>query len=275
MKHLLMLLPLALAACTATSDSPPPAPTATAPGPANTAPAVSSATLARFHWQLQDAVDGDNRRMDGLFGDTQPPLQLDFTADRVNASHACNAIGASYRIVEDHLDTEMMMHTMMACPDPILMARESAISKLLQEKPTLILSGTDETPSLVLTAPSGQTMTFAGTPTAETRYGGPGETVFLEVAADEVPCNHPLMPGKTCLQVRERHYDAQGLVSGEPGPWQPLQQEIEGYTHEAGVRNVLRLKRYTIKNPPADAPALAYELDMVVESEAPKADAPQ
>jgi len=30
---------------------------------------------------------------------------------------------------------------------------------------------------------------------------------------------------------------------------------------------VLRLKRYRIANPPADAPSQAYVLDMVVESE--------
>ena len=42
--------------------------------------------------------------------------------------------------------------------------------------------------------------------------------------------------------------------------------DIEGYAHEAGIRNVLRVKRYTIKNPPADGSSLAYVLDMVVES---------
>jgi len=39
-----------------------------------------------------------------------------------------------------------------------------------------------------------------------------------------------------------------------------------GYTHEDGVRNVVRVKRYTIANPPADASSNAYVLDMVVES---------
>jgi hypothetical protein len=33
------------------------------------------------------------------------------------------------------------------------------------------------------------------------------------------------------------------------------------------VRNVLRVKRYPIEHPPADAPDSAYVLDMVVESE--------
>ena len=51
------------------------------------------------------------------------------------------------------------------------------------------------------------------------------------------------------------------------GEWQFLYQDIEGYAHEPGMRNVLRLNRYTIANPPADGSSVAYVLDMVVESE--------
>jgi hypothetical protein len=94
--------------------------------------------------------------------------------------------------------------------------------------------------------------------------------VFLEVAPQTVPCRHPPVPDKTCLQVRERRYDANGLRASEPGPWQPLQQDIEGYVHQPGVRNVLRVKRYPLKRPPADAPSSAYVLDLVVESETVK-----
>jgi hypothetical protein len=67
--------------------------------------------------------------------------------------------------------------------------------------------------------------------------------------------------------VRELHYDANGLRTGEPGAWTLLYQPIDGYTHEPGIRNVLRVKRYTIADPPADAPSRALVLDMVVESD--------
>lgn len=269
MKALLLLLPFALAACTAPDSTAPASP------PADTAakaPTASTTTLSRHHWQLHDAVDPGHQRLDGLFSDQSKPLQLDFTADQIRVTHACNTISGSYHIVDGHLDSGPLLQTMMACPDPVLMERESTIKELLQGKPTLILSGTDDAPLLVLAAASGQTLTFAGQPTAETRYGGPGETVFLEVAPQTVPCQHPLIPDTTCLQVRERHYGANGVAVGEPGPWQPLQQEIDGYAHEPGTRNVLRLKRYTLQNPPADAPSTAYVLDMVVESEVVKTD---
>ena len=263
MKNFLWLLPLVLAACMAAPESDT---QAAAPAPANRMP-TSTTTLARYHWQLHDAVDADNQRLDALFGTTdKPPLQLDFTSDQLSVHNACNAIGGGYRIVDGHLVVSSLRQTMMACTDATLMQRETTIKAVLRGRPTLIVSTPGTTPLLTLASASGQTLTFAGQPTAETRYGGPGQTVFLEVAPQTVPCPHPPMPDKTCLQVRERHYDANGLRVGEPGPWQPLQQDIEGYVHQPGVRNVLRVKRYTLKQPPADAPSSAYVLDRVVES---------
>jgi len=109
-------------------------------------------------------------------------------------------------------------------------------------------------------------LVFTPEPTAETRYGGPGETVFLEVAAQTKPCSHPLIPNMQCLQTREVAFDDKGLKQGTPGEFENFYGTIEGYTHEDGVRNVVRVKRYKIANPPADGSSVAYVLDMVVES---------
>ncbi len=266
MKTLLWLLPLALAACTAAPES---GTHAAASAPASRIP-ISTTVLTRYHWQLHDAVDAGNQRLDALFGKPgQPPLQLDFTTDQLSVRNACNAISGAYKIVDDHLVAASLRQTMMACAEATLVQRETTIKAVLQDRPSLIVStpGGTGTPLLTLAATNGQTLTFAGQSTAETRYGGPGETAFLEVAAQTMPCQHPLTPDKSCLQVRERHYDTNGLRAGEPGPWQPLQQDIEGYVHQPGVRNVLRVKRYTLKQSPADASSNAYVLDMVVESD--------
>jgi heat shock protein HslJ len=271
MKACLLLLTLALTACMSTPES---ATHAATPVPASASVPISATTLARYQWQLHDAVDGNNQRLDALFGKPDKPLQLDFGADRISVRNACNSISGGYTIVEGHLVVAQLMQTMMACADPTLMQRETIIKGVLQSRPTLILTTAGDAPQLTLAAESGQSLTFTGKQTAETRYGGPGETMFLEVAADTTPCNHPLMPDKACLRVRELHYDAQGLRSGQPGPWQPLQQDIEGYVHEPNIRNVLRVKRYTLKQPPTDAPSSAYALDMVVESEVVKTPSP-
>ncbi|MDB5851385.1 MAG: hypothetical protein JWP29_5137, partial [Rhodoferax sp.] len=122
---------------------------------------------------------------------------------------------------------------------------------------------------LRLATADGSLLTWTGQPTPESRFGGPGTLVFMEVAARRVPCAHPLIRDATCLQVRDRAYDAQGLATGTPGPWQPLFGDIEGYTHTEGVRNVLRVKRFERATPmPADVSSRVLVLDMVVETEA-------
>jgi heat shock protein HslJ len=264
MKARLLLLPLAVIVCVSACESTRHAAT---PAPPSASVQTSTITLARYHWQLHDAVDGNNRRMDVLFGKPEP-LQLDFSADRINVRNACNNIHGNYTLVEGHLVTAPLLHTMMACAEPTLMQRESTIESMLQGRPTLILITTaGDAPQLTLAAENGQSLTFIGKQTAEARYGGPGETVYLEVAPNTTPCHRPPSPDKSCLLVRERHYDAQGLPGSQPGPWQLLQQDIEGYMHQPGTRNVLRVKRYTLKQPPPDAPPTAYVLDMIVESE--------
>ena len=223
--------------------------------------------LPQFHWRLSDATDSAGKRIDALFIRADKPLSLDFSANRLNVINSCNSISGSYRISDGQMEIGQMAHTLMACPDPALASLDDAISQRLQGKLQVTLQTGEPSPRLQLVAANGDTLTFIGEPTAETRYGGPGETIFLEVSAQTVPCDHPLIPDKQCLNVRERHFDEHGLQTGTPGEWQPLNQPIEGYTHEPGIRNVLRIKRFTIKNPPADAPNTAYVLDMVVESE--------
>jgi heat shock protein HslJ len=163
MKACLCLLPLVLAACMSTPESATHATPATA---INASVPVSPAALARYHWKLRDAVDGDNKRIDALFGQPDKPLQLDFTTERVSVSHACNRISGAYTIVEGHLVTANLLHTMMACSDRTLMQREEVIKSVLQDRPMLILTADGGAPLLTLAAESGQSLTFAGTPSA-------------------------------------------------------------------------------------------------------------
>lgn len=281
MKYRSLLLPLALAACspappsstdagtaahTATAATAQPATNATAAATPTTT-AAETVTLSQFHWQLQQATSRDGKRIDTLFVGADSSPQLNFTQAQISVSKGCNAMSGSYQIKDGKLETSALAQTMMACSNQALMAMDAAIGERLQAHPTLNLQTKGELPQLTLVTENGDTLQFNGKPTAETRYGGEGTTVFMEVAAQTKPCSHPLIPNMQCLQVRERHYDDKGLNTGTPGEWQPLYQDIEGYTHQAGVRNVLRLKRFSIKNPPADAPNTAYVLDMVVESE--------
>lgn len=266
-RYLLLALPLALAAC-AKPPQGEPATTPAAETPAATAPAtpVEVPALSANHWRLTDAKNAQGQRIDALFADADQPVQLDFIDGRVGVSNTCNRMGGSYSVAGEQLTFDRMASTLMACTDAKLMALDQEVGKRLEGS----LKFAQSADTLILTTASGDALTFTGEPTAETRYGGPGETVFLEVAAQTQACSHPLIPDKQCLQVRELKYDDKGIKTGTDGAFGNFYQDIEGYAHEPGVRNVLRVKRYTIKNPPADGSSLAYELDMVVESEVAK-----
>ena len=269
MRHVLPLLPLALALAACTPSNPPvdPPPAATSVPAARAQAGIDAKALLASHWQLTDAVDGTGKRIDALLPDPAKPLQLDFTDGRVAVSGGCNRMGGGYTLAGDRLSVGPLVQTKMFCGGGALMAADEAISQRLSGEATLAAGGDG---TLVLTTAGGDRLTFSGTPTADTRYGGEGERVFLEVAAQRVACPHAMIPDHRCLHVREIAYDDNGAVR-KTGEWVFLYQEIEGYTHEPGVRNVLRLKRYQVPNPPADGSSIAYVLDMVVESEVVKA----
>lgn len=267
MQRLFLPSTVSLLAMLATAACSPTQPPAGSPGTQQTtdgAEAFDAARLYTAHWKLVEATAADGQRIDGLFPRAERPLQLDFADGRVSVANACNHIGGGYTLDGNSLSVGSLVMTQMACPDNALMQSDAEIRQRLEAGGTLHFDG-DAT--LVYTTTAGDTLRFSGEPTADTRYGGPGERLFLEVAAQRVPCSHPLIANYQCLQVREITYDDQGLKQHE-GPWQNFYENIEGYEHQPGVRNVLRLKRYTIVNPPADAPSAAYVLDMVVESDA-------
>lgn len=279
MKHLLPLalpLAIALAACSPDPVDPGTDPTPqarghvandpdAAPSPPGHLPAPeASATLAAHHWRLESATAADGAALDALAANPDAPLQLDFSEGRVSVSNACNRMGAEFNLDAGQLGFGPMVSTEMACAEPLMAMEREAHTRLAGEHRYTLEAG--EPPRLRLVNPHGDTLVFTGTPTARTRHGSEPEQVFLEVAAERIDCHHPLMPEHRCLQVREVHYDGQGLKQGT-GEWGPLYEEIEGFEHRPGVRTVLRLDRYRRTDVPADASAVAHVLDMVVEQE--------
>ena len=268
----LLLLPLALSACTSadkTSSIQPAAPTApvAATPPADTnPPTTDSAMLAGYRWKLESATDAQGKRIDALFPGGDRALALNFEGGRVGVSGGCNRLGGTYAVdAQNQLKVASLQSTLMACDAP-LMAADKAIGELLS-KPQQARVEESAPPRLRLEAASGEKSSWIGEATAQTRYGGPGETVFLEVAPQRVACNHPLIPNHQCLQVREIRYADNGVKQSPPGEWQPLYEGIEGFEFVEGERKVLRLKKFKRDPVPADASSIAYVLDMVVESE--------
>lgn len=268
-RPLILLLPLALAAC---GGSAPPdgaatsAPTSGAAAIPDAAPADHAVTLQAYHWRLVAANTGAGATIDALTDGTEDALQLDFADGGVRVSNVCNRMGANVELDDDRITVDQVISTLMACRDSALTARESAIGERLPGTHRIALTA-GEPPRLTWSLDNGDVLAFEGHPTPVTRYGSEGETMFFEIAPERVACDHPLIPDHQCLQTRELQYDDEGVRSSGDAEWTPLYQDIEGFTHEAGVRNVLRVQRFAVADPPADAPSQAYVLDMVVESE--------
>ena len=272
----LLTLALALAACTRSPQEASTSPATgnpTATTPAADAAALDTAFLGGHHWALDTAVDANGQRIDALLAHADKPVRLDFSQGRVAVSNTCNRMSGRYTVEGAKLTIGDMASTMMACADQTLMALDRAVGERLRGTQTAALQG-GASPTLKLTNAGGDVLTFRGEPTAQARFGGPGETVFLEIAPNAKPCTHPDVPNRQCLQVREVHFDEKGIRTGAPAQWQPLYQDIEGFEHVEGERNVVRVKRFVSGNRP-EGEQVAYVLDMVVESEVMPGAAPR
>ncbi|AKV01455.1 putative lipoprotein [Labilithrix luteola] len=264
---LFSLLPLALIGCA--HDSKAPATSADAPtsAPAEGVDAKTlSTTLTANRWTLESATDAQGKRLDALFPDAKHTLTLSFENGRAAVAGGCNSMGGGYALdTQNTVTISQLASTRKAC-EPALMQADQAIGALLA-KPLQAKIDTATPLRMHLASPSGETSIWVGEPTATTRYGGAGETMFLEIAPARVTCPHAMIPNYQCLQVREIRYDAQGIKQSPPGEWQFLYENIEGFEFREGERKVLRLKKFKRNPAPADASSIAYVLDMVVESE--------
>lgn len=215
--------------------------------------------LESHRWTLDAATDATGKPIAGLGANGARAVVFHFAGGRLGIEGGCNRSFGGYRIdAEGRLIVDRMASTMMAC-DPVLMKVDDDLAALLAA-PMKIEVAQGATPTLRLTDAKGATLAFAGQLTPEARYGRPAR-VFLEVAPQTVACNNPLTGAATCLQVRDIRFDDKGLAVDPPGAWRALYESIDGYTHQSGMRNVLRVKRFQDK-----AGGAVYVLDMVVES---------
>lgn len=269
------LSPLLLAACAGSSPEQDASTTDAAATPATASAArtaapdataaVSVIPLTGYHWRLTDARRGSDSRIDALFVRGDRPITLEFDGSRVSVANTCNRMVGGYTASAGTLQIARFASTLMACPDPALSNLDRAVADALGGKHAMTIDA-GGSPTLVLKGEGGRTLTFVGEATPENRYASEGTTLFLEVAPEKVPCNHPMMPNATCLSVRDVTYDEDGVRTGAPSGWRVMHAQIEGFGFTQGQRTVLRVKRFDVPNAPADASRYAYVLDMVVET---------
>ena len=268
----LVVAALCVAGCSRSTPPDASAPAATAPAVASTpaGPAAATAapdtatTLVAYQWQLVSASDAAGQSIAAFFPTPDRPLGVDFADGRLGVTGGCNRISAGYQLLDStQLQLSPGMSTMMACPPPLGDA-DAAFGKFLTGTLQVALEGETGAPRLRLEAADGSTLTFNGTPTPETRFGGPGARAFLEVAPQ--PCVAPAPSTPPCLMVRDRFFDENGIASGSPGEWRPLPEGIDGYTPVEDAQQVVRVKRFEQAGTAGGEPTVHYVLDLVIET---------
>jgi heat shock protein HslJ len=245
------------------ATTPATAPTAASPAAATPAPDTAT-TLVAYQWQLVSASDAAGQSIAAFFPAPEHPLGIEFADGRLGVTGSCNRISAGYQLLDStQLQVGQGTSTMMACPPPLANA-DAAFAKFLAGTLQVAVEGEAGAPRLRLAATDGSTLTFNGTPTPETRFGGPGTRAFLEVSPK--PCAAPAPSTPPCLMVRDRSFDEKGLASGSPGEWRPLPGGIEGYKPAAGEQQVVRVKRFEQAGSAAGEPTVHYVLDLVIET---------
>lgn len=247
------------------APSTPPGSTATDSATPAAEPAADLATtLVAYRWQLASATDAQGQSLAALFPGPSNLLGLEFADGQLAVTGGCNRIGAGYQLVEPaQLQVGPGRSTMMACRPPLAEA-DAAIGKFLTGTLQAELTGEPGTPVLRLAAADGTALVLNGTPTPETRFGGPGTRAFLEVSTE--PCQSPDTSASGCIMVRDRFFDEQGLRTGTPGEWRAWPEGIEGYTPTAGQEQVVRVKRFEAPAAAGGEPQVHFVFDMVVES---------
>lgn len=91
------------------------------------------------------------------------------------------------------------------------------------------------------------------------RVGQP-ERLTIDIAPSTVPCQGEWI--RTCLVVR----------LGRDTTWTYLDDHIEGFQHEAGVRYRLEVERPAVERPPADGSRFCYRLVRVISKIAERSD---
>jgi heat shock protein HslJ len=271
----LVVAALCMAGCSRSTPPDTSAPAATAPavastpagpaGPAAATPAPDTATtLVAYRWQLASASDAAGQSIAAFFPTPDRPLGIEFADGRLGVTGGCNRISAGYQLLDStQLQVGQGISTMMACPPPLGDA-DAAFARFLAGTLQIAVTGEAGAPQLRLAATDGSALTFNGTPTPETRFGGPGARAFLEVSPE--PCVAPAPAARPCLMVRDRFFDENGLASGTPGEWRALPDGIEGYTPVEGAQQVVRVKRFEQAGAAGGEPKVHYVLDLVIET---------
>ena len=219
-------------------------------------------SLQSYDWQLNNINSTDPITWNGSYLQTQNgKVTLNFNQNHITYNVGCNQLSNQYSLSKNTMQPiGTGISTLMGCGE--LQAREQWLAKQMQSPSELQIMETQVDAVLSQTTADGSWLQWVGKLKPEVKYGK-GETVFLEVKPKWQYCDN--VTDRKCLEVRDIHYDTQGLKTAV-GQWYLLDAPIINYRHDESAQRVLRLTRY--RTPPTDTKGYGnlYKLDSVIET---------
>lgn len=232
-----------------------------------------SQILPKYHWRLVSAQDVKSENLKGVIVEGTPNIEMMFIDNSISIRNTCNQMMASYTVDASgtQLQFGQIAQTMRACVDPEMALKDDAMIALLSNLKTVnIDQAADNGPiALSMIDQNGNLFRFNGVLTPESYFGQAGKEMFLEISPQHVACDLPVANSQ-CIQIREIVYDESFRQSVPDPTWIVYPNAIDGFNHEAGLRNIVRVKRFThsSETTPTDTsrPDPFYVLELVVES---------
>ena len=219
-------------------------------------------SLQSYDWQLNNINSTDPITWNGSYLQKQNgKVTLNFNQNHITYNVGCNQLSNQYSLSKNTMQPiGTGISTLMGCGE--LQTPEQWLTKQMQSPSELQIMETQVDAVLWQTTADGSWLQWVGKLKPEVKYGK-GETVFLEVKPKWQYCDN--VTDRKCLEVRDIHYDAQGLKTAV-GQWHLLDAPIMGYRHDESAQRVLRLTRY--RTPPTDTKGYGslYQLDSVIET---------
>lgn len=227
------------------------------PNSAATAPS-QTAILAGYFWDMDAAFDKSGVAQPFWFSKDLQPVRLTFSEDgQAFAQNACNSLNWKFTIAEpEKIAFTPTVATAMGCNEE-LTQRENLVRKGIPQTHRYSLKATSATgpERLTLYLADGSRWEFKPTPTPETRYGGPGRQIELEIAMDTVPCEPQSI--QQCLKGRQVRWE-KNTTKVCLSDWEVLKAGVEGYQPTPERHEIIWVQAYPLNGVSNKASRFVY-----------------
>lgn len=229
------------------------------------------ASISEYDWKLVEASvqDASLKHYESAIASNKSRLNFDVSdndaqSGSVNFNLGCNTNFGKIQLVDGVVSLAGdIVSTMMGCGE--LTDIDAKFIKELDGSTLTINKDTVNHKATLVQTNGSHTMVWQGNLKPEVRFGEPVR-LFWEIAPEQVACIDESGKDQLCLRVRNINYDDRGIRTGA-GAWRTFYGNIDGYTHNPELRQIVRLNAY---NNPNGEPNPYYVYDMSVMTEIAK-----